>query len=110
MLYHFFQWYFSLPPVFERIFWMTPIINLKSTNCSVLYSHWSCEERMITFKIEANRFLHHMIRYLVGTMIGVCQGRISAKEFKLLINYPKKNVQILKAPPQGLLLEKIRYD
>jgi len=51
-----------------------------------------------------------MIRYLVGTMVGVCQGRISNKEFKLLLNNPKKDVQILKAPPQGLFLEKIKYD
>ena len=68
------------------------------------------ENNIIIFKINGNRFLHHMIRYLVGTMVGVCQGRISNKEFKLLLINPKKDVQILKAPPQGLFLEKIKYD
>ena len=27
------------------------------------------------FEIEANRFLHHMVRFLVGTMIDVALGR-----------------------------------
>ena len=83
---------------------------MENTYCEIFESKWLVENNMIIFKISANRFLHHMIRYLVGTMVGVCQGRISAKEFKLLLYYPKKNVQILKAPPQGLFLEKINYE
>ena len=83
---------------------------LKNTCCEIFESRWVVENNMIIFKISGNRFLHHMIRYLVGTMVGVCQGRISNKEFKLLLDNPKKDVQILKAPPQGLFLEKIKYD
>ena len=83
---------------------------LKNTFCEIFESKWLVENNMIIFKISGNRFLHHMIRYLVGTMVGVCQGRISNKEFKLLLNNPKKDVQILKAPPEGLFLEKIEYD
>ena len=84
-------------------------VDLKSTNCSVFYSHWSCEERMITFKIEANRFLHHMIRYLVGTMVALYQNRFTENEFLSLLREPRKEVKIIKAPPQGLILEKINY-
>ena len=81
----------------------------KSTKCSVLDSKWSSEKRMITFKIEANRFLHHMIRYLVGTMVALCQNRFSENEFLCLLREPRKKVKIIKAPPQGLILEKINY-
>ena len=83
---------------------------MENTYCEIFESKWLVENNMIIFKISANRFLHHMIRYLVGTMVGVNQGRLSAKEFKLLLDNPKKNVQILKAPPQGLFLEKIDYE
>ena len=83
---------------------------VKNTSCKIFESKWLVENNMIVYKISANRFLHHMIRYLVGTMVGVCQGRISAKDFELLLNNPKKDVQILKAPPQGLFLEKIYYE
>ena len=71
---------------------------------------WTQKGETYTFHIKANRFLHHMIRYIVGSMIGVYQNRLSKKEFILLINKPRKNVTILKAPPQGLILHKVNYD
>ena len=33
----------------------------------------------LAFEIEANRFLHHMVRFLVGTMIEIALGRRSAE-------------------------------
>ena len=36
------------------------------------------------FEIEANRFLHHMVRFLVGTMIEIARGRRPAADFALL--------------------------
>ena len=83
---------------------------IKNSLCRIYSCKWIRKREMVIFKIKSNRFLHHMIRYLVGTMIGVCQGRISNKEFKLLLNNPKKDVQILKAPPHGLFLEKVYYE
>ncbi len=82
---------------------------MKNTICEVFHSEWSFEDNMFIFRISANRFLHHMIRYLVGTMIAVCDQRFTELEFQLLLNNPKKNVRIFKAPPQGLILEKINY-
>ena len=29
----------------------------------------------LAFHVEANRFLHHMVRFLVGTMLDVASGR-----------------------------------
>ena len=84
--------------------------DLKNTECNVYESFWTQKGETYTFHIKANRFLHHMIRYIVGSMIGVYQNRLSKKEFILLINKPRKNVTILKAPPQGLILLKVNYD
>ena len=40
---------------------------------------------MIIFHVEANRYLHHMIRYLVGTMIAVYQKNITEDNFLSLL-------------------------
>jgi tRNA pseudouridine38-40 synthase len=84
--------------------------DLKNTNCNIFSAYWEKDKDMYTFHIKANRYLHHMIRYIVGSMIGVYQNRISEKEFILLIKNPRKNVLIFKAPPQGLILNKVNYD
>ena len=51
-----------------------------------------------------------MVRYLVGTMIEVAREKFEFKKFKELINRPLENVNIFKAPPQGLVLTKVEYD
>ncbi|MBA65930.1 MAG: tRNA pseudouridine(38-40) synthase TruA [Candidatus Marinimicrobia bacterium] len=82
----------------------------KNTNCLVYEAYWLKNHQMSTFYIKANRYLHHMIRYLVGSMIGVQQGRMSEAEFKALLDKPKKDVKIFRAPSRGLILEKINYE
>ena len=84
--------------------------DLKNTNCNILSANWKKNKDMSTFHIKANRYLHHMIRYIVGSMIAVYQNRLSEQEFILLIKNPRKNVIIFKAPPHGLILSKVNYD
>ena len=83
--------------------------DVKETKCTIFVSKWLIDKNMIIFKISANRFLHHMIRYLVGTMVAVCESRLTEIDFQLLLNSPKKNVRIFKAPPQGLILSRVSY-
>jgi len=82
----------------------------KQTNCNVFSSYWKKNKGMFTFYINANRYLHHMVRYIVGSMIGVYQERMTKLDFKLLLDNPRKNVKIFKAPSQGLILKKVNYD
>ena len=51
-----------------------------------------------------------MVRYLVGTMVAGAQGKLSLEHFEDLLINPQKNVKIFKAPPEGLILDKIDYD
>ena len=51
-----------------------------------------------------------MVRYLVGTMIAVSQNKISTKDFENLLNRPKKDAKIFKAPGKGLVLKEIFYE
>ena len=83
--------------------------DLKNTKCIIYHSEWKSDHEMLTFIIGGNRYLHHMIRYLVGTMIAVHETQFSKKEFLSLLEIPKKDVHVFKAPAQGLILEKINY-
>ncbi len=83
---------------------------LNNTECDIFQSAWTKENYMVIFTITGNRFLHHMVRYLTGTMIAVNQNKYSEKDFIHLLSNPQKNVILHKAPPQGLILEKVEYD
>lgn len=84
--------------------------DLENTRCIIHKSEWKSEGKMVIFRIAGNRFLHHMVRYLVGTMIAVAENRFTEQEFLSLLRNPEKNVRIFKAPAQGLILEKVVYE
>jgi len=83
--------------------------DIKNTKCYIYKSEWNFEGKMVIYNIIGNRFLHHMVRYLVGTMIAIIEGKFSIEDFIILLKKPKKDVKIFKAPPQGLILEKVYY-
>ena len=83
---------------------------LDNTKCNIYQSEWIENDNMLIFNVCGNRFLHHMVRYLVGTMVAGSQGKISLDYFEYLLNNPQKNVKIFKAPPEGLILIGIDYD
>ena len=63
---------------------------------------------IIEFEICANRFLHSMVRAIVGMMVNIASGKISLNEFK---NKFKKGEQlkIQYVPANALILDKIIY-
>ncbi len=78
--------------------------------CTIALSEWSNDNGIVNYRVAANRFLHHMVRYLVGTMVNVTQNKMSKSEFETLLNNPQEDVQVYRAPAQGLFLEKVEYD
>lgn len=83
---------------------------LENTECSIYESKWFKSENMLIFNVCGNRYLHHMVRYLVGTMVAGAQDKISLDYFENLLINPQKSVKIFKAPPEGLILIGIDYD
>ena len=83
--------------------------NLDHRRCIIYESLWKEDNEIVNYYITGNRFLHHMVRYLVGTMVEVLRDKFELEYFKELINKPSENVNIFKAPPQGLVLTKVDY-
>ena len=78
--------------------------------CEIYVSKWEIFKNKLTYTIEGNRFLHHMVRYLVGTMLEVSKGKISLNDFLELLENNSNSRKIFKAPAHGLYLKKICYE
>jgi tRNA pseudouridine38-40 synthase len=79
--------------------------------CTVTTAEW--RERVhgegFIFEIEANRFLHNMVRFLVGTMVDVARERRPVEDVsRILAEKDNKNASP-PAPPEGLYLMGARY-
>jgi tRNA pseudouridine38-40 synthase len=77
--------------------------------CTVLRSEWTQEGDMLVYEIRANRFLHGMVRALVGTMVDVGRGFTRVDEFPAILAAKDRRKAGMAAPPQGLFLEEITY-
>ena len=78
--------------------------------CTVFFSNWEESDEMLIFKIKANRFLQHMVRYLAGTMLEVARGRYALSDFNSLLRNKKTEAVVVRAPAQGLYLKKVYYE
>jgi tRNA pseudouridine38-40 synthase len=77
--------------------------------CTVSKAAWTEREGGLRFDISADRFLHHMVRFLVGTMLEVGEGR---REPEVIAQLLKENDNARVSPPapaHGLFLEKVEY-
>jgi len=59
--------------------------------------------------IEADGFLRHMVRNIVGTVAGAGLGRINADRFKEILESKDRRAAGIKAPAQGLFLMSVLY-
>ena len=85
--------------------------SLKENNeCLITYSKWKTKKNKLYYSIRGNRFLHHMVRYLVGTMVEVSKGKLDFDSFENLVKSKKITNSIIKAPAQGLFLDKVKYE
>jgi tRNA pseudouridine38-40 synthase len=61
------------------------------------------------FDIQANRFLHHMVRFLVGTMLDIAEGRRDVAVIRELLAEADNSNVSQPAPPHALFLERVDY-
>lgn len=79
------------------------------SECDVQISEFSYQEPLLIYRIQANRFVHHMVRRLVGTMIEVGKGKRTVDEFIDMLKNASEKKNGFGAAAKGLILEKVGY-
>lgn len=63
----------------------------------------------LIYTVEANAFLQHMVRRMVGVMAQVGRGALSVEVFEALFRSAQLVAAVPLAPPQGLVLTRVDY-
>jgi tRNA pseudouridine38-40 synthase len=77
--------------------------------CTVSRAAWREREGGLVFDIQADRFLHHMVRFLVGTMLDIGEGRRDVGVIGQLLAQDDNSQVSQPAPPHALFLERVEY-
>jgi tRNA pseudouridine38-40 synthase len=83
---------------------------VRSTVRRVLESRLETRGALLVYRIEANAFLKHMVRTLVGTLVEIGRGQRSAASMAPLVDGAVRGSAGPTAPPHGLVLKHVRYD
>jgi tRNA pseudouridine38-40 synthase len=80
------------------------------TQCTVSRATWEREgDGRIVFHIRANRFLHGMVRAIVGTIIDIGRGHMGIEALPEILSSLDRRQAGQAAPPHGLFLERVIY-
>jgi tRNA pseudouridine38-40 synthase len=82
----------------------------RSSVRNILRADWKRGKgELLRFEIEASGFLKQMVRAIVGTLVEVGRGKISAQEFKRILDSKDRKEAGPTAPARGLFLKEVKY-
>ncbi|HLG31800.1 MAG TPA: tRNA pseudouridine(38-40) synthase TruA [Ignavibacteriaceae bacterium] len=77
--------------------------------CHIFSVKWKETEDLYLFFIEANRFLHGMVRAIVGLLLHACKNNLTPAQVEEIINLKNRQAAADTVPAKGLFLYKVRY-
>ena len=86
-----------------------PSKDIKNKICEVFYSKWIIKDNFFTYSIIANRFLHHMVRNIVVTLIDVGLKRFSSDDIPGIIEAQDRSLVSKTSAAHGLYLQRVDY-
>ncbi len=81
----------------------------EGTLCHLRRAQWRRWEDGLYLELEADRFLHHMVRNLVGTLVPVARGRWLGPDIRELLRLEDRRLAGPTAPARGLCLMHVHY-
>jgi tRNA pseudouridine38-40 synthase len=88
----------------------TPVTNEARKVCRVARADVAHTGAQITISVEADRFLHHMVRVIAGTLMDVGRGRMEPEQVGDAVRKKDRRSAGPTAPALGLTLMHVRYD
>ena len=82
----------------------------KLLSCQIFDAIWSRRNTELVFEIEANRFLRHMVRIIVGTMVEIGRGTRPPEDIAMLLSSNDRTAAGATAPSCGRSLLWVAYD
>ena len=83
--------------------------DVSNFRCDVRVAEWRQNEEILVFHISANRFLRGMVRAIVGTLLDVGAGKLTVKDFEVILNARDRKKAGMNAAPYGLFLTRVNY-
>ena len=77
--------------------------------CEIFAAEWKKTDEIVVFSVRGNRFLHEMIRALVGAMLDCERGRFEPSGFADMIDSGRRQFDYKVADPRGLFLVELFY-
>ncbi|MFB3897939.1 MAG: tRNA pseudouridine(38-40) synthase TruA, partial [bacterium] len=71
--------------------------------------HIRREKELIIITIQANAFVHNMVRIIVGTLLDIGRGKIEPNKVSRIILNKQRKYAGMTVPPQGLYLIEVKY-
>lgn len=65
---------------------------------------------LITLDIQANAFLYHMVRNIMGSLLEIGEGEQTVEWMEVALKSKNRSAAGVKAPPNGLCLLEITYE
>ena len=82
---------------------------IENKKCEVFEIHWRRSTEQTLCYIEANRFLHGMVRTIVGTLLNAVKSNFGADYLMEILENKDRKKAAEAVPAKGLFLYKVRY-
>lgn len=85
------------------------IAEQEKTFCNVHEIRWTQRGELIYFFIRADRFLHGMVRSIIGTLLKLHDENLSTDDLQKIVNSKHRSNAGISVPAKGLYLFKVSY-
>lgn len=82
---------------------------IKNKDCIIHDIHWRSGSGITTFYVQANRYLHGMVRTIIGTLLHAIENNLDEKYLENVLAAEDRTAAAESAPAKGLFLYKVRY-